>query len=115
MLYLKKEIFDGKYCIFQNDENKKYGIASREGSIVFNDQFEAILKESDSLVLVTKRFRSPAQSGLDTLSFGIIDDNMNLVVDPDSKKYCNFNGYLAIQNKAESLVNQKNNHFVKVK
>ena len=103
MVQIEKTIFDGKYFTFRNFNKivNNCGIVSKNGDVVIPERFENIMYSVGNWVIVTTRYNVYLELG--DVYYGIIDKNMNIIVDPDKEEYKGYDGYLQIESILKSL------------
>lgn len=103
MEQIEKTIFNGEYFSFRNPNKivNNCGIVSKNGDVVISERFENVMYSVADWTIVTTRYRVYLDS--EDVYYGIIDKDMNIIIDPDKNEYRGHDGYLQIENILKSF------------
>ena len=107
MIKIEKTIFGGNCAVFRNDQinNNNCGVILPNGNIVLKEMFDDTMYSVGDWAIVSVRFSKYMHS--DLIYYGIIDKNMHIVIDPLSKEYFGYEGYLEIEKYLMNLYEEK--------
>lgn len=103
MEQIEKTIFNGEYFSFRNPNKivNNCGIVSKNWDVVISERFENVMYSVADWAIVTTRYRVYLDS--EDVYYGIIDKDMNIIIDPDKNEYRGYDGYLQIENILKSF------------
>lgn len=103
MEQIEKTLFNGEYFSFRNPNKivNNCGIVSKNGDVVIPERFENVMYSVANWAMVTTRYRVYLQP--EDVYYGIIDKDMNIIIDPDKNEYRGYDGYLQIENILKSF------------
>lgn len=106
-MQIEKTIFNGEYFTFRNLNKvvNNCDIISKNGNVGFFERFENVMYSVGDWAIVTTRYR--VYHHPEEVYYGIIDNDMNIIIDPDENEYCGYDGYLKIENILKSLYEEK--------
>ena len=107
MIQIEKNIFDGEYFSFRNMNRivNNCGIASKSGEVVISERFENVLYSVGDWAIVTTRYR--VYTHPEDVYYGLIDKDMNIIIDPDTFDFYGYLGYLQVEKILSSLYEEK--------
>ncbi len=107
MIIIEKSLFDGKYFSFRNTEKviNNCGIISKNGDVVISQRFENVMYPVGDLAIVTTRYH--VYTDPEDVYYGIIDKDMNIIIDPDKNDYWGYDGYLLLENIIKKIYEEK--------
>ena len=103
MEQIEKTIFNGEYFFFRNPNKivNNCGIVFKNGDVVISERFENVMYSVADWAIVTTRYRVYLDS--EDVYYGIIDKDLNIIIDPDKNEYRGYDGYLQIENILKSF------------
>lgn len=107
MVQIEKTIFNGEYFVFKNPNKivNNCGIISKDGDVAISERFENVMYSVADWAIVTTRYRVYQQP--ENIYYGIIDKDINMIIDPDKNEYRGYDGYLQIENILKSFYEEK--------
>ena len=107
MYQVQRTIFNGKYLVYQDTSLSlnNCGIIDLNGKVCLEAGYENIFYSVGDWAIITKRYN--VRNDPNDVFFGIIDNKLNMVIDPCNCRYHGYEGNVRLDAIIQSLYERK--------